>query len=209
MVAALELDNVAVARGERTVVAGVSFSLAAGEAMLLKGPNGSGKTTLIRAIAGLLPVADGRVVLTGGAEDVELASQCHLLGHTNAIKPALTVRENLAFWHRFLGGDEGAVARALTHFQLEPLADIPAALLSAGQKRRTGLARLLVAWRPLWLLDEPTTSLDTASAGLVALAIEAQLSRGGLVLVATHLDMGLASPRELALGRAEPAEATA
>ena len=200
MVAVLEVDRMAVARGERIVVAGVSFVIAAGDVLLLRGPNGSGKTTLIRAIAGLLPIAAGDVRLVGGAEDVEVGAQAHLIGHANGIKPALSVRENLRFWNRFLGGTADAVERAIAHFQLEPLAEIPAGLLSAGQKRRTGLARLLVAERPLWLLDEPTTSLDTASAGLVARAIEQHARRGGLALVATHLDMGLAGARALTLG---------
>ncbi|MGD9829626.1 MAG: heme ABC exporter ATP-binding protein CcmA [Hyphomicrobiaceae bacterium] len=193
-------------RGGRTILHGVSFTVAAGEALVLTGPNGAGKTTLIRTVAGLLPPLSGVVSLDGGDDARDLAEQAHYVGHLNAVKPGLTVAENARFWADFLGGSGQAAWAALERFRLDALAEIPAAYLSAGQKRRLSLARLLVAPRPLWLLDEPTVSLDQASRLLVAEAIDAHLAAGGLVLAATHLPLGLAKAREWALEPAPSAE---
>lgn len=202
----LLVENLSAARGGRMVIAGLSFKVSAGEALLLTGPNGAGKTTLIRTIAGFLTPAAGRIVLDGGDPDTEVAGQCHYIGHLNGIKASLTVAENLAFWAEFLGsgkrdGDNARVAAALHRFELESLANIPAGYLSAGQKRRAGLARLVVAERPLWLLDEPTVSLDAASTAIVAAVVTEHVAKGGLVIAATHLPLGLSKTRELKLGQ--------
>jgi len=194
-------QHLVLTRGVRKVVDGLSFSVESGETLLLTGPNGVGKTTLIRALAGLLKPSAGTIRLTGGAEERELAEQAHYVGHLNGAKPALTVAENLDFWARYLGGTGGraTVGPALEQFDLATLAEIPAGYLSAGQKRRLGLARLLVVARPIWLLDEPTVSLDAASAALLARVIDAHNASGGLAVAATHLPLGLTRSRELSL----------
>lgn len=192
-------ENLTVERGGRTILSGLSFLAQAGEAVVLVGPNGSGKTTLLRTIAGFIRPAAGSIRLEGGEHDAGVGEQAHFIGHANAIKAHLTVRENVAFWAKYLGGAEDADARvdaALEHFAISGLEEFPAAYLSAGQKRRTGLARLLVAARPLWLLDEPTVSLDAASTKLLGAAVNAHLARGGLVIAATHLPLGFARARE-------------
>ncbi|MEM7774845.1 MAG: heme ABC exporter ATP-binding protein CcmA [Pseudomonadota bacterium] len=199
MVQALAIEHVSVRRGERLVLRDVSFRLDRAGTLLLKGHNGSGKTTLIRTIAGLLPAETGAITLEGGRAEAEPGEQSHTIGHANGLKSSLSVRENLRFWRDFLSGPRDGVDRALAEFQLDDLADIPTAYLSAGQKRRTGLARLLVADRPLWLLDEPTTSLDTASTQVVVAAIEQHVTSGGLAIVATHLDLATRNAREVTL----------
>ncbi len=205
----LAIDSLSVARGERIVISDLTFAVDAGDALLLTGPNGAGKTTLMRAIAGFLAPRSGSIRLEGGDEDREIAEQCHYVGHLNGLKGSLSVAENLAFWARYLGrggpDDESArVERALERLDLLALASIPAAYLSAGQKRRVGLARLIAAYRPVWLLDEPTSSLDAASSAIVASLIEEHAAAGGIVLAATHLPMGVATARELRLGAAAP-----
>jgi heme exporter protein A len=196
----LILDAVTIARGARTLLADLSVTVEGGEALVLTGANGTGKTTLLRAIAGLFTPQAGSIRLDGGDAERECAEHCHYVGHLNGIKPTLTAAENLAFWGRYLGSDAtDSVATALRGFNLEALADIPAGYLSAGQKRRLGLARLLVAPRPLWLLDEPTVSLDAASADLVSAAVNAHVASGGIAVAATHLPLGLSAARELRL----------
>jgi heme exporter protein A len=138
---------------------------------------------------------------------MSIAEQCHYVGHTNAVKPSLTVAENVAFWGGFLGGATDRLGRALEAFGLAALRDIPAAYLSAGQRRRAGLARLLLAERPLWLLDEPTASLDDAAQEMLAGAVNGHLAAGGLVVAATHMPLGFDRARELRLGRAAAAAA--
>jgi heme exporter protein A len=203
---ALRIENLTVKRGERTILAALSLRVEAGEALLLTGPNGAGKTTLIRAIAGLLPMADGRIVLDGGNSEASVGERSHYVGHLNGVKPALTVAENALFWARYLGGNEDDVTAALSQFRLSELAPIRAGYLSAGQKRRLGLSRLLVARRPLWLMDEPTVSLDQASQALLAAAVNHHLAAGGIVLAATHQALGFSPQREHAL---RPVEAWA
>ncbi len=201
----LVADKLVIARGMRIVIDGVSFELASGGAMILTGPNGAGKTTLIRAIAGFLPLQAGSISLEGGDAERELPEQCHYVGHANGVKSSLTVAENLEFWAAYLTPEEtrqarlGRVERALSTFNLLALEDIPGGYLSAGQKRRLGLARLLLAERPVWLLDEPTVSLDTASTALLASAVKAHAATGGMTIAATHLPLGFENPVELKL----------
>lgn len=189
------------------MISDLSFTAKAGEALLLTGPNGAGKTTLIRTLAGFIAPVSGTITLKGDARDRDIAELCHYVGHLTGVKANLTAAENLVFWAEYLGGDrKRSVARrvddALDAFGLLTLADYPAGLLSAGQKRRLGLARLSVATRPIWLLDEPTVSLDAASTALVAGLIETHLGDGGLVIAATHLPLGLEEPGYLRLGPA-------
>jgi heme exporter protein A len=194
-------DGLACSRGGRRLFSDLSFTTGAGEALLLTGPNGAGKTTLIRTIAGLLPPAGGAIRIEGGKDDRSVGEQCHYVGHLNAIKASLSVEANAAFWCGFLGGGIGRVAAALETFGLAALRDIPAAYLSAGQKRRLGLARVLLADRPIWLLDEPTVSLDTAAQEVLTRAVDAHLAKRGLVIAATHVALGFAGARALSLGR--------
>ena len=204
-------DTLTLERGGRPVVEALSFAVEGGEALLLTGANGAGKTTLLRALAGLLGPASGKVVLEGGDEERNVGEQCHFIGHQNGVKSSLTVAENLTFWAHYLGAQKsdaaGRVETALAAFNLSPLAAIPAGYLSAGQKRRLGLARLLVAQRPVWLLDEPSVSLDTASVTLLSKAVAAHVAGGGIAVAATHLPLGLENARELRLGGSSNAAA--
>ena len=197
----LVIDNLSVARGERRVLEGLSLRLSPGEGLLLTGPNGAGKTTLLRTIAGFLRPDAGTVRLQGAEEPDDVGLHCHMIGHQNGIKPSLTVVENLQFWARYLGtGEDAAVETALTRMNLAEIDDLPAGYLSAGQKRRLCLARLLVAKRALWLLDEPTVSLDAASTELLAAIVAQHIASGGMAIAATHIPLGIASMRELKLG---------
>jgi heme exporter protein A len=177
----LTVTGLACARGGVTVLDGISLTLPAGRALVLRGPNGIGKTTLLRTIAGLQPAVAGLVSLP--PESLAYAA------HADGLKAALTTRENLAFWAAVHG--QGGVDAALTAMNLSALQDRLAQHLSAGQKRRLGLARLLVTGRSVWLLDEPTVSLDAASVALFADVVRAHLARGGSALIATHVDLGL------------------
>jgi heme exporter protein A len=194
-----------VRRGARTIIAGLSLEVAPGDVLLLRGPNGAGKTTLLRALSGLLPVAAGSIALEGADGPLELAESCHYVGHRTGLKAALTVAENAAFWAAYLDPSRGedlaaGVGAALDRFGLAPLADIPAGYLSAGQQRRLALTRLVLAHRPVWLLDEPTVSLDASAAALLAATIEAHVGAGGIAVAATHVELGLNAARELRLG---------
>jgi heme exporter protein A len=178
----------------------VNFSVRAGEALLVTGPNGAGKSSLLRLVAGLLRPADGRIEFQGGEPELSLGEQALYLGHLDALKPALTVRENLAFWARFLGNGAVEPEPALAAVGLAALAQVPAIYLSAGQRRRLALARLIAVKRSIWLLDEPTAALDAAGQEMLAEVLQMHLSNGGIVLAATHGPIGLESPMELALG---------
>jgi len=177
----LTAKNLSVSRGGIAVLEGVTLTLAPGCALILRGPNGSGKTTLLRTLAGLQPALRGSIDAQEGA--------LVYAGHADGIKGALSVRENLAFWAAIFGG--GDVEAAMDAFALAPLADRPAAALSAGQKRRLGLGRLIVARRAIWLLDEPTVSLDTSATAMFVAALRAHLAAGGSAIIATHIDLGL------------------
>ncbi len=198
----LAAESLTCIRGGRTVFAGLSFSLGAGEALVVTGRNGAGKSSLLRVIAGLVHLEAGKLTLTGGEDEATVAEQAHYLGHQDALKSSLSVGENLAFWADFLGGSRAEISDALEAVDLAPLADLPAAYLSAGQRRRLSIARLLAVKRPLWLLDEPTSALDVQSQTRLAGLMRAHLEGGGMIIAATHGDIGLDAPRELRLGAA-------
>jgi heme exporter protein A len=224
----LAAEAISIERGGRIILAGLSFEARSGAPLLLTGPNGAGKSSLLRAVAGLLPLAAGALRLEGGAGEASIGEQSHYLGHADALKSALTARENLDFWAAMLGGDphpnplpqagegdhpfsrsagEGGAKRrmraaeALARLGLAHVADFPVRALSAGQKRRVALARLLVADRPIWLLDEPTAALDAAAQALFAAIMAEHLAGGGLILAAAHGPIGLAGATEVALGQ--------
>jgi heme exporter protein A len=186
-------------RGGREVFAGLDFQAASGETLAVVGRNGSGKTSLLRLIAGLLVPAGGKIELTGGDAELTLPEQCHYLGHRDALKPALSVAENLSFWADFLGGEPSEAAISLAAVGLDHAANLPAAFLSAGQRRRLSLARLLTVRRPVWLLDEPTTALDAAGQDMFCGLMRDHLARGGMIVAATHAPLGIES-RELRIG---------
>jgi heme exporter protein A len=187
-------------RGSRPVFENLDWDLSSGRALALVGPNGSGKSSLLRLVAGLLRPAAGRIELDGGDADRTIAEQAHYLGHLDALKPALTVEENLGFWTRYLGTHPTQIAEALAAVGLGGLADLPAAYLSAGQRRRLSLARLMSVPRPIWLLDEPTSALDAAAQERLAELMRAHLRTGGMILAATHGPLGIACD-ELRLGK--------
>lgn len=186
----LRAEALCVQRGGVPVLEGVTLSLTAGEALVLRGPNGIGKTTLLRCLAGLEPPVSG---------DLNVApDQLAYSGHADGVKAALSVAENLLFWASVYGTTE-ALDAALDAFEIAQLRDRPAQSLSAGQKRRLGLARMVISGRAIWMLDEPTVSLDAASTRLFARAVEAHLAHGGAAIMATHIDLGLSAARDLEL----------
>jgi heme exporter protein A len=192
-------QGLAAFRGERVVFAGLDFSLAAGGALLLTGANGAGKSTLLRLVAGLLPPAEGALLWAGEdalADRAAHAARLRYCGHAEALKPSLTVAENLGFWAALWGGDARAALEALA---LAPLADLPARVLSSGQRRRLALARLLLGAPALWLLDEPTVGLDAASVERLGGLLAEHRAKGGMVMAATHLPLPLPGATSLAL----------
>ncbi|AZO07431.1 MULTISPECIES: heme ABC exporter ATP-binding protein CcmA [unclassified Mesorhizobium] len=191
-------ENLGGERGGEAVFSGIGFALDKGEALIVTGPNGSGKSTLLRVVAGLLPVARGKVLVEGGGEAFPtVASASHYLGHLNAMKTALSVEENLGFWRAFQGEPALSVEEALETVALGGLGHLPFGFLSTGQRRRVSIAKLLVSHRPVWLLDEPTAGLDKASEERFAGLMRGHLRDGGIVVAATHLPLGLEGAREL------------
>jgi heme exporter protein A len=188
----LVANALACERNGRVVFSGLSFAVEAGRCAELRGPNGAGKSTLLRLLAGLLPAAHGTVSLSDGGtamnpvppDHAPLAQRLHLIAHQDAMKPQLTVSENLEFWCAMLGGS--GMAKALAAFNLEGLRHEPAAILSAGQRRRLALSRLFLVERPLWLLDEPATALDSDSQAVLRGHLTTHLAAGGIILLATH-----------------------
>ena len=200
----LSATDLACRRGGRDVFAGVNFSVASGESLAIRGRNGAGKSSLLRMVVGLVRVASGRLSLEGGDPELTIGEQAHYLGHLDALKPSLSVAENLQFWSAFFGADNAGLNEPLRAVGLDALADLPAAYLSAGQRRRLSIARLLAVKRSLWLLDEPTSTLDAAAQVRLAEIMQAHLAGGGIILAATHGALGLDDTRELRLADTPP-----
>src|SRR4029077_528837 len=196
----LSAIDLACHRGGRDVFAGLSFAVASGEVLTVTGRNGAGKSSLLRTIVGLVRIAQGKLTLEGGDRELTIAEQAHYLGHQDALKQSLTVAENLRFWAGFLGARTPDIHPALTAVGLDELADLPAAHLSAGPRRRLSIARLVAIKRPIWLLDEPTSTLDASAQDRLAGLMRAHVTDGGLIMAATHGGIGLETMRELRLG---------
>jgi heme exporter protein A len=199
----LSAVELACRRGGRDVFTDISFAVSSGEALIVTGRNGAGKSSLLRTIAGLLHAAQGRLTLEDGDPELSIGEQAHYLGHQDAIKPSLSVAENLHFWAGFFGAPSDDVEGPLAAVGLATLATLPAAYLSAGQRRRLSIARLVAAKRPIWLLDEPTSALDTAAQSRLTELMRAHLTGGGFIVAATHGPIGLDGTLELRLGELE------
>jgi heme exporter protein A len=199
-------------RGDRLIFRRLGFALDAGGALILGGPNGSGKSSLLRLMAGLLPVFAGTLSWAGEAIAQDHAAhraRLHLIGHQDAVKPLLTVSETVSFWAGLRGASENAAQAAIERFGLGPLADAPCRLLSAGQKKRLSLARLLASQAPLWLLDEPTTGLDAASTRNLEAILDEHRESGGIVIATTHIPLALAGAQNLSLADFTPSRSEA
>jgi heme exporter protein A len=201
--------DLTIERGGRRLFAGLSFAVDEGAALIVTGPNGAGKSSLLRALCGFLPIEAGGFALEGGDAERSVGEQAHYLGHADGVKGALTAGENLAFAAAMLGGESSRAAQraALARVGLAHVIDFPARLLSAGQRRRVALARLLIADRPLWLLDEPTTALDAGAQEACVAILRAHLRGGGVIVAATHAPLTLEGAQELRLGAVDGAAA--
>jgi heme exporter protein A len=198
----LTVSRLAASRGGLRLFSNLEFSLCGGEALIVSGPNGAGKTTLLRVIAGFIAPDEGRITLEGAGADSAIVESLHFLGHRDGLKGALTVRENLLF-ARSMGGPSGQPIDSVAgRLNLTRLLDLPVSVLSAGQRRRAALARLLAVHRPVWLLDEPTAALDAVSSEIVTGLIRDHVTAGGMVLAATHLPLGVPA-RELAFATSD------
>jgi heme exporter protein A len=194
-------------RGGRDVFGGVNFSATSGEALAITGRNGAGKSSLLRTVVGLVRITAGHLALEGGDHELTIAEQAHYLGHQDALKPSLSVGENLRFWAGFLGVKVAEIDGPLEAVGLDALIDLPAAYLSAGQRRRLSIARLLAVKRPIWLLDEPMSTLDAPSQQRLAGFMRVHLTEGGIVMAATHGALGIGNALELRLGKPEEVQA--
>lgn len=194
-------ENLCGERGGEQVFRGIGFDLGEGDALVVTGPNGTGKSTLLRVVAGLLPASGGLIRLEGGGETFpDVASTCHYLSHGNAMKAALSVDDNLRFWQEFAGAPHLSAGEALEMVGLPHVGHLPYGYLSTGQKRRVSIAKLLVSYRPVWLLDEPTGGLDKASEAQFAALMDAHLEDGGIILAVTHVPLGLEGVGALRMG---------
>jgi len=195
----ISASNLGCIRGDREIFRNVNFSISSGQALAVLGPNGAGKSSLLRIVAGLLRLDAGRMELDGGDPELTIPEQAHYLGHQDALKPSLSVAENLAFWARYLGAGLAGVTAALEAVGLAPIRDLPAGYLSAGQRRRLSIARLMAVRRPIWLLDEAAAALDQAAQARLIDLMRGHLAGGGLILAATHAPLGLDAMQELRL----------
>jgi heme exporter protein A len=197
MIARLEIDGLALRRGERVLFTGLSLAVAAGEAVALTGANGAGKTSLLRAVAGFIAPLAGRVRFFGAAGEIEADEArrraCHLIGHQDGLKSGRRAREELVFQARWAGGTQAAALAAAGRLGLGRLLDLEVRMLSAGQRRRLALCRLIAAPRPLWLLDEPLAPLDAPSRALFGQVMDEHLRGGGLILAAVHDPLPIAA----------------
>jgi heme exporter protein A len=198
----ISASNFGCVRGSREIFRNVNFSLSSGQALGVLGPNGAGKSSLLRMVAGLLRVESGRLELEGSDPELTVPEQTHYLGHQDALKPSLSVAENLSFWARYLGNGDTGVTEALEAVGLAAIRDLPAGYLSAGQRRRLSIARLVAVRRPIWLLDEAAAALDQAAQARLIDLMRGHLAGGGLILAATHAPLGLDAVQELRLGAA-------
>ena len=196
----LRIENLSCVRSAREVFRDISFELNSGESLQITGLNGSGKTSLLRIIAGLIQHQTGKIDFSACNDDQKISQFCHYFGHTDAIKPQLTVSENLTFWQSIMGNQSESVANSLKILGLSQLENISASYLSAGQRKRLALARLLVNQRSIWLLDEPLNSLDVNAITILNQMMENHISAGGILLAATHSPLKLTNSKELKLG---------
>jgi heme exporter protein A len=194
-------------RGGRQIFADLDLDVSSGQTLAVTGPNGAGKSSLLRIIAGLLPPAGGSIVIEHGHQDLTLAEQAHYLGHRDAFKPTLTTTENLIFWQDFLGGSRADARASLDAAGLGHAAHLPAAFLSAGQRRRLSIARLIAVERPIWLLDEPTSTLDSAGQSAFTALMTYHLKNGGIIIAATHAPLGIEATQTLQLNPSNMGEA--